>query len=88
VAEEAAVGETCALDAAPLAALGEASALGAASPTPPTGAAVEVLCGGISSVLPALSQASDGKPLAAASASTLRPSVAATDESDSPGATT
>ncbi len=40
------------------------------------------------SVLPAGSHASGGNPLAAASWSTVRPSLAATEESDSPEATT
>ena len=42
---------------------------------------------GIISVLPAVSDASGDSPLAAASCSTVTPSLAATEDSDSPGAT-
>ena len=44
--------------------------------------------GGIISVEPLTSWAPDERPLAAASCATVRPSVAAIDESDSPAATT
>ncbi len=47
-----------------------------------------VAWGGICSVEPAVSCESDEIPLAAASWETDRPSAAATDESDSPGAMT
>ena len=56
-----------------------------------TGAAAETTpppCGGIISVVPLTSWASDERPLAAASWATVRPSAAATEDSDSPAATT
>jgi hypothetical protein len=45
-------------------------------------------CGGITSCDPVVSSAVAGRPFAVANCSTVKPSVAATDESDSPGSTT
>ena len=60
--------------------------LDAVSPPSPD-AAVSCVWAGIIKVLPAISDASGDSPLAAASSSTLRPSLAATEESDSPDST-
>jgi hypothetical protein len=50
--------------------------------------AVPGVCDGIINVLPADSDASGDNPLVAASRSMVSPSLAATEESDSPEATT
>jgi len=56
--------------------------------TPALGAeTAELVCGGIINVDPSISCELEDRPFAAASCATLRPSVAAIDDSDSPGVT-
>ena len=67
------------LDAAPSVLDPVSSLLDAVSPRPDSDPAVSGVCGGIINVLPAVSNASGDNPLAAASWSMVRPSLAATE---------